>query len=320
MPLSTVQKGAVGQFAFLVTTLVTGKGLVEVYTPAIDNEGRDAEIRRHLKRALAIGIQIKVAFYTTMNTKTAKYFTLRFSLLEDRVQNDPRLWYFFAYFDVRELRFHGPAFLIPAQVFHKMGRTGKQGRRIVFTLLANLAPDSHDRWSPYRVDPKDLGKRLLKIIDDAPLTVGAQASKLPSDVVLIGRIKRPGARLTKARIPRRGRKYELIRSAVLERASVSAWYKGHFRVFSPFLLGTKAGDAHVLGYQFDGTSEEPLVPEGTVDNWRCLRVAQLTNVKILPGIWHDVAKGAKGRQNCIDQVDVAAGRPLSARPRLRRAA
>jgi hypothetical protein len=95
----------VGQFAFLVTTLVTGKGQVEVYTPAIDNEGRDAEIRRHLKRALAIGIQIKVAFYTTMNTKTAKYFTLRFSLLEDRVQNDPRLWYFFAYFDVSELRF-----------------------------------------------------------------------------------------------------------------------------------------------------------------------------------------------------------------------
>jgi hypothetical protein len=112
----------------------------------------------------------------------------------------------------------------------------------------------------------------------------------------------------------------MIRSAVLERASVSAWYKGHFRVFSPFLLGTKAGDAHVLGYQFDGTSEEPLVPEGTVDNWRCLRVAGLTKVKVLPGIWHAVAKGVKGRQNCIDQVDVAAGRPLSARSRLRRAA
>jgi hypothetical protein len=320
MPLSTVQKGAVGQFAFLVTTLVTGNGQVEVYTPAIDNEGRDAEIRRHLKRALAVGIQIKVAFYTTMNSQTAKYFTLRFSLLENRVQNDPRLWYFFAYFDVRELRFHGPVFLIPAHVFHKMGRTGKQGRRIVFTLLASLAPDSHDRWSSYRVDPKDLGKRLLKIIDDAPLTVSAQASKLPSDAVLLGRIRRPGARLTKARIPRRGRKYELIRSAVLERASVSAWYKGHFRVFSPFLLGAKAGDPHVLGYQFDGTSEEPLGPEGTVDNWRCLRVAELTKVKVLTGVWHPVPKGVKGHQNCIDQIDVAAGRAATARRQLRRAA
>jgi hypothetical protein len=44
--LSLVQKGAIGQFAFLATALVTGKGMVEVYTPAVDNEGRDAEIRK----------------------------------------------------------------------------------------------------------------------------------------------------------------------------------------------------------------------------------------------------------------------------------
>jgi hypothetical protein len=62
VPLSRVQKGAVGQFEFLVTALVTGKGQVEIYTPAIDNEGRDAEIRRHLKPAPAVGIQIKITF------------------------------------------------------------------------------------------------------------------------------------------------------------------------------------------------------------------------------------------------------------------
>src|ERR1700694_5123906 len=249
MPLSTVQKGAAGQFAFLVTALVTGRGQVEVYTPAIDNEGRDAEIRRHLKRVLAIGIQIKVAFFTTMETRTAKYLTLRFSLLEGRVQNDPRLWYFFAYFDERELRFQGPVFLIPAHVFHKMGRTGKQGRRIVFTILANLAPGSHDRWSPYRVAPKDLGKRLLEIIDEAPLTISSRVSKLPPGSVLLGRAQRPTTSSLRSRAPQDGRKYELIRNAVLERASLSAWYQGHLRLFSPFLLGTKASDPHVLGYQ-----------------------------------------------------------------------
>ena len=34
MPLSSVQKGAIGQFAFLATAMITGNGQVEAYTPA----------------------------------------------------------------------------------------------------------------------------------------------------------------------------------------------------------------------------------------------------------------------------------------------
>jgi hypothetical protein len=199
MPLSPVQKGAIGQFAFLATAIATGKGLLEVYSPAADNEGRDAEVRRHLKALAAIGIQIKVAFFTTMETRTAKYLTLRFPVLEDRVQDDPRLWYFFAYYDVRELRFHDPVFLIPAHIFHKMGRTGKQGRKIWFNILANLAPESRDRWSPYRVAPVDLGKRLLEIIDEMPLTASNRALKLPADSVMLGRTRQPMASSTRRR-------------------------------------------------------------------------------------------------------------------------
>ncbi len=195
MPLSNVQKGAIGQFAFLATALVTGKGKVEVYTPGADNEGRDAEIRRHLKPAPPIGIQIKVGFYETVHRgSAAKYLSLRFSILESRVQNDPRLWYFFAFYDMRELRFHGPVFLIPSHVFHRMGRTGKQGRRIWFAIYASLAAESNDRWFPYRVAPGDLGKRLLEIIDEAPLTASSRAVKLPPDSVWIGRARRSMAR------------------------------------------------------------------------------------------------------------------------------
>src|SRR5256885_16357475 len=64
MALSSVQKGAIGQYAFLAAALVTGNGLLEIYIPSADNEGRDAEIRKHLKRTPGIGIQIKVAFAT----------------------------------------------------------------------------------------------------------------------------------------------------------------------------------------------------------------------------------------------------------------
>ncbi len=111
----------------------------------------------------------------------------------------------------------------------------------------------------------------------------------------------------------------MIRKAVVERNSLSASYKGHLRVFSPFVLGTKAGDPHVLGYQFDGTSVKPLTPEGSPENWRCLRVAELTKIKLLPGIWHDVPKG-RGHQHCIDQVDVFAEHPAAGKRQLRRAA
>ncbi len=190
MPLSTSQKGAIGQFAFLATALVTGKGQVEIYAPAADNEGRDAEVRRHLKPAPAISIQIKVAFSTVISGGRARYLWLRFELLENRIQNDPRLWYFCAYFDAGELRLHDPAFLIPSHVFHKMGRGGKRGKRIWFELLASLEPSSHDRWSPYRVAPADLGKCLLKIIDEAPLTAASRSIKLPPGSISLGRARR----------------------------------------------------------------------------------------------------------------------------------
>jgi len=104
MPLSAIQKGAIGQFAFLETALVTGRGQVEIYTPAADNEGRDAEVRRHLKRAAAIGIQIKVAFeiFRVNQRGRRTYLSLRFVIPERRISRDPRLWYFLAVYDVNQ--------------------------------------------------------------------------------------------------------------------------------------------------------------------------------------------------------------------------
>jgi len=113
--------------------------------------------------------------------------------------------------------------------------------------------------------------------------------------------------------------YALIRSAVLARDNVSAWYQGHLRLISPFVLGTKAGDPHVLGYQFGGTSHRALAPDGSPENWRCLRVSELTEVKVLPGMWHAPHIG-RSYQDCVDQIDVSAGRPSSAKSRPRRAA
>lgn len=320
MPLSSAQKGAIGQFAFLATALVTGNGQVEVYTPAADNEGRDAEIRRHLKRSPGIGLQIKVAFVTVRlgPHHLQDYLEIRFDLPERKIQNDPRLWYFLALYDRDQLRFLDPVFLVPADVFHKMARHGKWKGRIRFVMFANLGPEAHDKWVPYRVPLSDLGKRLLEIVDEMGLTASGVLPELPVDGVWLSRAARGGVR--RLRVPRNDHKYDVIRKAVLERNSLSGWYKGHLRVFSPFLLGTKAGDPHVLGYQFDGTSEQPLGPDGSLENWRCLRVAELTKIKVLPGVWRAVPKGSKGHQSCLDRVDVYAHMPSAGKRQLRKAA
>jgi hypothetical protein len=321
VPLSTTQKGAIGQFAFLATAIATGKGQLEAYSPAADNEGRDAEIRRHLKPMLAIGIQEKVTFdvFHSNARSRAMYIETRFSTVEERVQNDPRLWYFFALWGNDELRLHDPCFLVPAHVFHALGRTGKADGRIYFLMVASLSPDSHDRWTPFRVAPKDLGPRLLEIVDKTGLTATRLLPHLPAGALLVGRAKPQGMTSPRAASTKPKSKYDLIRSAVLDRDSLSAWYQGHLRLFTPVLLGTKVGEPHVLGYQFDGTSHQPLGPDGSRRNWRCLRVSELTDVNLLPGVWHKAGR-RKGLQNCIDQVDVSANRS-SARPRqLRRAA
>src|SRR5437773_3911016 len=117
MPLSSVQKGAIGQYAFLSTAMVTGNGQVEAYTPAADNEGRDAEIRRHLKSLPGIGIQVKVTFFAIPEDRSrGPYLTIRFAIALAHLRTDPRLWFFFGYYNPKELRFQDPVFLIPSTV------------------------------------------------------------------------------------------------------------------------------------------------------------------------------------------------------------
>jgi hypothetical protein len=190
MPLSAVQKGAIGQFAFLATALVTGRGQVEVYTPAADNEGRDAEVRRHLRRAASVGIQVKVAFGMVVKNGRREYLSLRFFAPEQRVSIDPRLWYFLAVYDLRQLRFYDPVFLIPSAVLHRLAHRSKTSRGTLFSIEANLAPGSNDELAPYRVAPRDLGKRLLGILDDGGETARLTSGRLPAEAILVRKRKR----------------------------------------------------------------------------------------------------------------------------------
>src|SRR5712691_7878148 len=192
MPLSNVQKGAIGQFAFLSTALATGGGEVEAYVPVADNERRDAEIRRHLKSTPGVAVQVKVAFSAThYGGPRSQYLRIVFSVRTKRLESDARFLYFFAVYDLSELRLDDPCFLIPSDVFHKIGRDGRPGKGLLWlSITANLDPKSHDKWSRFRVAPRELGTRLLEVIDNAPLTAARRSLKLPPDSIWLGRARR----------------------------------------------------------------------------------------------------------------------------------
>jgi hypothetical protein len=100
--------------------------------------------------------------------------------------------------------------------------------------------------------------------------------------------------------------HDLLRSAIRDRRQVVAYYQGHRREFCPHVLGTKAGKARVLVFQFGGeTSHGPIVSPQDGD-WRCFEVAELLDVELRDGEWHSGIMH-RGQQRCVDVVEVEAG-------------
>ena len=108
--------------------------------------------------------------------------------------------------------------------------------------------------------------------------------------------------------------YGLIRQAVLNKEQVVATYGGHPRKFCPHVLGLKQGIPHVFVYQFGGTSESGLGPRGSVENWRCMSIAGLSEVVLVQGPWYSGAHPGKGHEKCIDEIDVYVPVDWSIRP------
>ena len=97
--------------------------------------------------------------------------------------------------------------------------------------------------------------------------------------------------------------YPLLRRAVLERLHVIALHQGRCRELCVHALGSKRGRPHALAYQFAGESASGLAPDGSPQNWRCLRVADVTVLALREGPWH-TAPNYSGPHPCIDNLDV----------------
>jgi hypothetical protein len=115
--------------------------------------------------------------------------------------------------------------------------------------------------------------------------------------------------------------YQIVRSAILNRQQIVATYHGYVREMCPHVIGIKRGkpatwgrggrpgkpppphEEHALCYKFGGGSRSGLAPAGSPDNWRCIRLDELTNITTRPGPWHTAPNHSRP-QTCVDEIDV----------------
>ena len=99
--------------------------------------------------------------------------------------------------------------------------------------------------------------------------------------------------------------YSLIRQAILAKDILAVNYHGSSREMCPHVLGKTKGSPYALMYQFAGETKGSLKHDGSPDNWRCLRIDEISNVAIRKseGEWH-TASNYSAMQNCVSEIDV----------------
>ena len=96
--------------------------------------------------------------------------------------------------------------------------------------------------------------------------------------------------------------YSIIRKAIINREQVIATYDGYECEMCPHVLGTKNGRQQALFYQFGGGSKRGLRALRSTDNWRCIPIDGLQDVRTKKGKWHTAPHSRP--QTCVDAVDV----------------
>jgi len=96
----------------------------------------------------------------------------------------------------------------------------------------------------------------------------------------------------------------MVRTAILARRPFVAVYDGKERFLSPHVLGTnKKGWPRVLCYQYGGWSNSGLAAAGSPENWRCIAIEKLRDIRLLDDSWQTAPNHSR-QQNCIEHVDL----------------
>ena len=167
MPISLVQQGLIAQQEYAKILMLGSGGRIEVAAPMTDDERRDYEIHVHGQYGFGLATQVKsVRSLRRHRGKRARYMHCQFPVRVTRIVNNPYYWYFIAQLDIELMRFADPVFFIPSSVFHKIADPVRKGAFVWFQMEANMEKRTRDKWEPYRVDPLQLGKHVLRIMND----------------------------------------------------------------------------------------------------------------------------------------------------------
>jgi hypothetical protein len=162
MAITSTQQGVITEAEFAKVVILTTDGALVPARPVADDDRRDYEIhiRRHFLESLAM--QLKTAKRLRRHGRS-RVLQINFRVKAPLVSDD-RLWYFLAYFDIDQMRFIDPVFLVPSRFFHKHAVHGIGRGAIQLQFKASIEEGSHDMWSPFRLTQKELGPRILAIL------------------------------------------------------------------------------------------------------------------------------------------------------------
>lgn len=180
MRISTVQQGLITEAEFVKILIITTAGQLVPERPLADDERRDFDIRirRHFRQYLAV--QEKTSLILR---RYGRALVLQINFRRRLpMDSDADYWYFFAHFNLITMTFSDPVFLVPSAFVHKHARKSKRGGVLEIQFKASMEPDSRDRWVQFRLSIKDLGPRILELLQAQAASKALRATANPSDL------------------------------------------------------------------------------------------------------------------------------------------
>ena len=160
MKLSDTQSGRIGEYLLSVYAMLTTDGVLVPFHVEADDDHRDIVVAAKGKSAF-VSLQAKACFQLGASgfvQSNATYF-------ERSIPKDPAWVYVVVLvLDLAPVCW----WLVPAPDFNRLTShaPARGGRKVELHFRAH--PDKTDAFTPFRIETKDVGPRLMEIIDALP--------------------------------------------------------------------------------------------------------------------------------------------------------